>query len=269
MKELRNPACMRMDWLPSSKKRNIASFTLSFFMLCSVYFFILGVSNVNGEVYSSDDKPFGTSKDVWLSNFWTWWVKRTADEVPPKPEGCLINNSSSMVMLMETTVSGKPHQVCKISSTQGIIIPLWVAFMEDSTPEFHNYTYEQLSKAAREMFNLGAVTSLVKVDGNPIAKLDVVSSMRSGKLDYKINSMNNVSEVYSKGFNITIPENTHIPDQNTGTWRSGAHGWLTFLKPLPPGNHTIDYNVGVTGLGENDHSSEITYSLNVENKTKT
>ena len=88
--------------------------------------------------------------------------------------------------------------------------------------------------------------------------------MRSGSLVYKINSMDNVTEVLSKGFNITIPENTHLPDQNPGTWRSGAHGWFVFLKPLPPGDHTLYYNVGVTGTGPNDHSAEITYDLKVK-----
>src|SRR5205809_6044166 len=93
-----------------------------------------------------------------------------------------------------------------------------------------------------------------KVDEVPAAKLDVVSSMRGGSLDYKINSMDNVTEVFSKGFNITIPEDTHMPDQNPGTWRPGAHGWFVFLKPLPAGDHTLYYNVGVTGTGPNDHS---------------
>ena len=137
-------------------------------------------------------------------------------------------------MLMETVLIGKPHQVCEISSTQRIIVPLWTAFWEASTPEFMDYTYEQLSQQARVGGDLGAVTSLVKVER---AKLDVVSSMRGGSLDYKINSMDNVTEVYSKGFNITIPEDTNMADQNTGTWRSGAHGWFVFLKPLPPGDH--------------------------------
>ena len=92
----------------------------------------------------------------------------------------------------------------------------------------------------------------------------MVSSMRGGSLDYKINSMDNVTELYSKGFNITIPENTYEPDQNTGTWRSGAHGWFVFLKPLPVGDHTLNYNIGVTGTGPNDHSAEITYDLKVK-----
>ena len=88
--------------------------------------------------------------------------------------------------------------------------------------------------------------------------------MRGDALDYKINSIDNVTEVYSKGFNITIPEDVNYPDQNPGTWRSGAHGWFTFLKPLPPGDHKLYYNVGVTGTGPNDHSAEITYDLKVK-----
>jgi len=55
-----------------------------------------------------------------------------------------------------------------------------------------------------------------------------------------------------------------MPDQNTGTWRSGAHGWLTFLKPLTPGDRTISYNIGVSGLGADEHSSEITNDLKVK-----
>ncbi len=214
-------------------------------------------------VFSKSEAPFDTPSDVWMNKWWTWWITTTPDEATPKPDGCLINKSESMVMLMETTVSGNPHQVCEISSTQGIIVPLWTAFWEASTPEYMNKSYQELSKAARENGDLGAITSIVKVDEVPVSKLDVVSSMRAGSLDYKINSMDNVTEVYSKGFNITIPEDTHMPDQNTGTWRSGAHGWFAFLKPLPPGDHKQSYNVGVTGTGPNDHSAEITYDLKV------
>jgi hypothetical protein len=112
--------------------------------------------------------------------------------------------------------------------------------------------------------DLGAVSSLVKVDNNPVAKLDVVSSMRGGSLDYKINSLNYVTEVYAKGFNITIPHDTNIPYLKSGTFRSGAHGWFVFLKPLSPRDHTLYYNVGVTGTGPNDHSAEITYDLKVK-----
>lgn len=251
-------------WITTGRNRFYAACLLS--VLVSFTFFILiGSSSVYGvEFYSKDESPFGLPLDVWMSKWWTWWITPTIDEATPKPEGCLIHEMGSMVALMDTIVSGKPHQMCEISSSQGIMIPLWTAFFEDSLPQYDSYTYAQLSKAAREIGDLGAVTSLVKVDGKPVAKLDVVSSMRGGSLDYKINSMDNVTELYSKGFNITIPEDTHFADQNTGTWRSGAHGWFAFLKPLPPGEHTIYYNVGITGTGPNDHSSEISYNLKVK-----
>jgi hypothetical protein len=32
---------------------------------------------------------------------------------------------------------------------------------------------------------------------------------RSGKLDYKVNSLSNVTEIYSEGFNLTMPCGTH------------------------------------------------------------
>ena len=40
-------------------------------------------------------------------------------------------------------VSGKPHQMCEISSSQGIMIPIWTAFFEDSLPQYDSYTYAQ------------------------------------------------------------------------------------------------------------------------------
>jgi len=53
-------------------------------------------------------------------------------------------------------------------------------------------------------------------------------------------------------------------NKNTGTWRSGAHGWFAFLKSLPPGDHMLYYNLGVTGTGSNYHSAENIYDLKVK-----
>ena len=219
------------------------------------------------ELYSKDEKPFNTPLEGWMSKWWQWWVAVPSEpegEELVKPGGCLINNSQSMVMLMETTVNGIRHQNCKISSTQGIIVPLWTAFMEGSVAPYSNYSYAQLSKAAREELDLGAVTSKVLVDGSQVAEMSVNSNMRPWGLDYQIITLKNVTELYSKGFNITIPENTHIPEQNAGTWRSGAHGWFLFIKPLPLGTHEIFYNVGQKEEGHNAINTQVTYTLTVE-----
>lgn len=240
-------------------------------LISSIFFVFFGLSHVYGvDVYSKDDKPFGMPYSVWISEWWKWFITNTVDEATPKPDGCIIHNFGTMVGLTNPSTATNTRQVCEISSTQGIMINLWSGWMESSISKdgvkskYYGYSYEGLSKAAREEADLGTINANVQVDGIPIAKLNEVSSMRSGVLDYKINSMENVTEVYSKGFNITIPADTYSPGQNEGTWPTGAHGWFVFLKPLPPGDHTIHYKVGVTGLGPNNHSADITYVLHVE-----
>ena len=50
-------------------------------------------------------------------------------------------------------------------------LPLWTGFAESSTPDRDSWTYANLSKHAREAVDLGAVTSVVKVDGVPVVGL--------------------------------------------------------------------------------------------------
>jgi hypothetical protein len=236
-----------------------------------LFFTFPEVQSVYGvELFSKDEAPFKIPYDVWVSKYWNWDFSLNTDEFTPKPDGCLINKSASLVMLMNTVVAGSPHQVCEISSKQGIMIPMWIAWCDTGDPTYKDYSDEQLTKCAREVYNLGNIRSEVKLDGLTVAKLDVRMSLMSGKLDYKINSLTNVTEFYSNGFNITIPADTHQAGQVPGTWRAGSHGWWVFLKPLPSGEHTVSYNVRVTPTGAltspgtNPHFSDVTYLLKVQ-----
>jgi hypothetical protein len=108
------------------------------------------------ELFSKDEAPFGVSYDDWVAKYWNWWVAQSTDEATPKPNGCIINKSESLVMLMETTVGDSPHQVWCSTSNAG----------------HENDSDEQLTKCAREEFNLGNIISDVKVDGLPVTKLN-------------------------------------------------------------------------------------------------
>ena len=74
----------------------------------------------------------------------------------------------------------------------------------------------------------------------------------------------------SKGINLTIPHDTQMANSVPGTWRAGSHGWWLFLKPLPPGEHTIFYNIRVTPTGpltspgNKPHFADITYKFQVK-----
>jgi hypothetical protein len=245
---------------------------VTFSLLVSIFIAFAGINSVYAvELFSKDEKPFGVSYDDWVAKFWNWWIGTSTDEATPKLGGCLINKSDSMVMLMETADTSSAQQKCVISSAQGIIVPMWIAWCSTGDPGHEHDSDAQLTKCAREGSNLGNIRSDVKVDGVPVAKLDVKMSMISGKLDYKINSLTNVTELYQKnGFTLTIPPDTHKADIKPGTFRSGAHGWWVYLKPLPPGEHTIFYNVRVTPTGAltspgtNPHFADITYKVQVE-----
>ena len=251
----------------SLKKLNLLVCVVLILIGFSIYF--IGSNNAFAvELFSKDDTPFGKSYDDWISKYWNWWVSNSIEEATPTPGGCLANTSDSIVMLMETTVSGSQNQECNISSNQGILIPLWIAWCDSGTDK--EYPIAELSKCAKEKYNLGNIKSQVKVDEQPIAKLDVRLSLMEESLDYKINLLSNVSELYIEEFNLTAPADTHKAFTLAGTFHAGAHGWFVFLKPLPPGDHTVFYNVRVTPTGAltspgtTANFADITYLLHVK-----
>jgi hypothetical protein len=248
-------------------KRSITSITLGLLFLGSFLLIHVVSSLVNGaEVFSKDEQPIGIAREDWIGKYWKWLITLTAEQSEPPNGSCLIHKSDSMVMLMDPATAGKHELECDISSKDGIMIASWNAFFEnndkDNLPA--NTPLEQLSKLAKGNLDLGAVTSDVKVDGKSVAKLDEITSMSNNIPNTKINTMDNFTEIYAKPFNITIPENTYAADQVPGTWPAGAHGWFTFLKPLPPGDHKVSYSLSVQGLGADNVASENTYTFHVK-----
>jgi hypothetical protein len=253
----------------------LASVLLTVLLCLSILFVFSGVHSVYAVgLFSKDEKPFGVSYDDWVAKYWNNWIGKNTDEATPKPGGCLIvnddNKSDSLVMLMETANVGfPPTQVCHISFSQGVIIPLWIGWCENSGDR-RGATVEKLALCAKEQ-NLGNIGSVVKVDGIPVAKLDVSQSVNPGSssVNYKINSIANVTQSTSKEFTLVIPADTHIPNQVPGTWQAVSDGWWVFLKPLSPGQHTIFYNIRVTPTGAltspgtSPHFADITYNIQV------
>jgi hypothetical protein len=249
----------------------ILIFAISFVLSSSFFPPVLTDVHAVG-TFSKEDQPFDITYDDWASEYWNKWIGKTTDEATPKAGGCLLvnndNKSEPMIMLMETAVNSPPTQDCKISSGQGILVPLWIGWCDSGSEK--GATAEQLTDCAKRQ-NLGRIISEVKVNGSRVANLDVTQSVipSSGALDYKVNSVNNVTEFSSKPFSLVIPANTHKPNQVTGTWDAVSQGWWVFLEPLLAGKYTLEYNIRVTPTGAltspgtSPHFADITYNLDV------
>ena len=212
-------------------------YILAIFLASSIFLAFTGLQRVYAvQLFLKNEKPFGVSYDDWLAKYLNWDKGMSTDQFTPKPNGCIINNSSSMAMLVEQTVEGSPHMVCSVSSKQGIIVSLWIGFCNTAADLSHvrnpstnpAVLGQQLAACAKGAYNLGNIGSVVKVDGVPVSNLDVTLSLQGGSLNYKINSLTNVLDLStSKGFNLTIPPNSNDPAaaQYPGTSLAGAQGW--------------------------------------------
>jgi hypothetical protein len=214
------------------------------------------------DVFHKDELPFGKPYEDWVHDYWRWLAAIPSDPETTfaglKENGCFINKTGPVAMLMDPAVGGKHHQRCEISSNQGILIDGWSGECDASVKGWQNKSFQELSKCARDQ-NLGKITVNVWVDNKSIAQVKAE--------DYKTINLINATELYTKAFNITTPENSTLTVDYPGTYPGAVHGWFIFLKPLPVGEHTVRYvnDVRETTLGAgNTNNADITYSLNVK-----
>ena len=214
------------------------------------------------DVFQKDEVPFGKPYEDWVQDWWRWNAAIPGDPETTfagvKENGCLINKEGPVVMLIDPAIGGQHHQRCEISSNQGILISAWSALCSGAIKGKENMSFKELSECARQ-YNLGKVTVNAWVDNKPLAQVKAE--------DYKTINLINASELYTKGFNITSPEDSNLAVDYPGTHLGATHGWYIFLKPLPVGEHTVRYvnDVRETTLGAgNTNNADITYSFSVK-----
>jgi len=240
------------------KRKNVL-ITLSILLFSTTI--TVPIANAVG-VFQKDELPFGKPYENWVQDWWRWNAVIPGDPVTTfagvKENGCLINKTGPVAMLMDPAVGGKHHQICVISPNQGILISGWSAVCSQAVKGNENKSFNELSQCAKG-YDLGKVTANVWVDNKPIANVKAE--------DLKTTNLINATELSTKGFNATFPDNSNLAVDYPGTHLGAAHGWYIFLKPLPAGEHTVRYvnDVRETTLGAgNTNNADITYSFNVK-----
>jgi len=215
------------------------------------------------EVYSKDKTPLDIPYDVWVAAFWNWDAsvlnKPGTTTIQGLDEnGCLMDDAGPAVILADTAIGGTSNQNCSIRSDQGIFVSLWSAECDTAQQGFEQANYDKILKCARDL-DLGTVKGKVSVDGTVVAELDAK--------DLVSNKLFNVVELNTPMFSFTYPPGTHLFTSKSGTFFAAVHGWFVFLKPLPAGDHTVNYSISVitagTTVGGSLTTAQFTYHMKV------
>jgi hypothetical protein len=103
-------------------------------------------------------------------------------------------------------------------------------------------TESELRTCALEGQDFGSKTMSATVDGTQLKNLE----------NYRVES---------KLFDLTLPEN-NIFSATPGTTEAISDGYWVFLKPLPVGNHDIDFSASIIDpSGVNNYNTQVKYHL--------
>jgi hypothetical protein len=210
----------------------------------------LKADNINPSLYSVNEKPFGKTYGDWTSDFWKWVISIPQHDNPnldSTGEKCMVKQSEPNVWYLVPTFGGSAERTCEIPAGKAILFPLLVTecnFLEN--PELN--TESELRTCAKQGQEGGSRTLSAAVDGTELKDLE----------KYRVES---------KIFDLTLPEN-NVFSAPPGNTKAVSDGYWVFLKPLPNGNHEIDFSASLLDpSGVNNYNTQVKYHLVVNNST--
>jgi hypothetical protein len=197
-------------------------------MWCALVLFIFSLipsslaENINPQLYSIDSKPFGLTMSEWSVKWFQWLLPIPQENNPASDktgQDCAQGQPTKDVWFLAQTTSGPGERTCTIPAGRAILLP--VAINECSTAEDPALTTESALRACAVAGN--EVNSIIAiVDGVKLRNLE----------QYR---------VQSPLFTFTYPDN-NIFGAPSGPTQAVSDAYMTFLKPLPPGNHTLQFS---------------------------
>jgi predicted secreted protein with PEFG-CTERM motif len=170
-------------------------------------------------VYSPDSAPYGTSYQEWTTIWWTWFISIPTDQNPINDHtGVMCTEyQDGPVWFLLGSGGGKAERSCTVPAGKAILIPniiIECSYAEDQSLQ----DVADLEMCAKE--GIDVTTEIwTTIDGESLPESEIY-------------------RVKSEPFNFTFPEN-NVFSAPAGPTQGVSDGYWTFIRPLPPGNHTI------------------------------
>ena len=171
------------------------------------------------ELFAADSRPFGRTCAEWTAEWWKWAlsIPKSRNPIVDQSGKNCANNQAGPVWFLAGTLGGPTERSCTISSEKGILFP--IINIECSFAEGGGATDEELS--ARAKFEMDQIINMhATING---IRFDNLKEWR----------------FQSPVFSVTLPYNNilGLPAQTT---RMVSEGYWLFLKPLPPGQYSLN-----------------------------
>src|SRR5574339_856656 len=245
--------------------KNFSYFLGIIFLLCCITYINHSYSLTEDLIYTTDSKVNGSSYEDWAIKYWQWWatvpknpdIDSTFKYSPQLLENCFIGDDFPVLFLVNPIIAyhldeNKKVYDCNIPSGKPIFV-LGISEMcnygspKENNPEETLKTDDELKECVHQRNPWAAVT--LKIDDVEIGKEETQK--------YSLTT---------NFFNITIPENSANSINGVGTNRALLDGKFLILKPLPIGDHIINYKVVqiITHKESDNLFLDIKYNLHVK-----
>jgi hypothetical protein len=205
------------------------------------------------KVVKPTQKYAGKTYGQWSAAWWQWAANISEPNSPVLDDtgaDCAVNQKGP-VWFLAGTAGGSATRSCTIPAGTAILFPVINAECDTLTPPTVGGTAAQLGACARDLIDHVTETS-ASLDG---AAIDL-GPVSEGRFRFQ-----------SPLFRITFaPNNGFYPDGSVvGTGKAVADGFWVLPKPLPKGQHTIDFQ-GTAVFGDIVFQVSVHYDLTVTKK---
>jgi hypothetical protein len=204
-------------------------------------------------IFPPGSKPYGSSYEEHIKNFWKWVISFPIDKSPWKDQtGANCDNgqskTNSSVFYLSGNGGGKSVRTCKVPAGKALFIP--VSPVEVSDKEAPKASVEDLNRLAKK--DQDSVTSLYLKIGDKEYNREALSKYR----------------IHTSVFEVTFPKNA-VFGATEGVSKAVADGYYVITEPLVKGTtYTIQYKSSLICPGteclEPNFAQDITYTITAE-----
>lgn len=191
------------------------------------------------ELFQITDKPFGSSYEDHVKNFWKLYLQIPVDKNPLEDTtGAMCNygqngqNETKTIFYLTGNSGGNTEKTCTIPAGLGLFIPILAGeFSQGESKEKELPTVEELRMTAKmDQDNMKYLDLLI--NGKKILEPDLRKYA-----------------ILTSDFDVVFPPNA-IFGANPGPSKSVADGYYVITRPLSPGNYTIQFSGLIQGATE-------------------